>query len=259
MLGYDTSCTWTLTAMLLQVPGGVGAWLWLVLAASSAVMAIPTAHNATSSVTAASQVSPTPALEPRQDTGAAGGVTITEPPQTAQASFYKIAPHVSVTFGWSFTSLDKKPDKLFVVASCSKNGNTYPIAGEPSGLPGDATDVTWYPYGYHRTAPAHGQPDLVAATYRLMVYDQAGPSAVPKSGGFMPNSNVQFSLYFPLSYTPLSGACDWSYLLTQSGSAAPAVAPRPLQLTRVRAAHALPSWHHSLLRPSRRSSGCNVF
>ena len=44
----------------------------------------------------------------------AGGLTITEPAQTAQASYYKIAPHETITFGWNFTSLKATPTRLYL-------------------------------------------------------------------------------------------------------------------------------------------------
>lgn len=135
----------------------------------------------------------------------AGGLTVTLPAQTADESYYKIAPHETVTFGWSFTSLKTKPNKLFVMASCSQNGYTYPIAPSPDGIPGDATSVTWYPYGYRLSAQANGQPDLAVAKYRLLIYDENGPSAPAKGGHFSPNNGVQFAMYFPQAYTPLAG------------------------------------------------------
>lgn len=135
----------------------------------------------------------------------AGGLSITEPAQTAQASYYKIAPHETITFGWEFTSLTATPSRLYVVASCSKNGNTYPIAPSPSGIPGDARSVTWYPYGYRMDAQKHGDPDLVADKYRLIIYDDKGPTGVAKGGEFQANNMAEFSMYFPKKYTPLSG------------------------------------------------------
>ncbi|KAI3626330.1 hypothetical protein CBS9595_001691 [Malassezia furfur] len=137
----------------------------------------------------------------------AGGLTVTQPAQTADESYYKIAPHETVTFGWSFTSLKTQPDRLFVVASCSQNGYTYPIAPSPQGIPGDATSVTWYPYGYRLSAQANGQPDLAAAKYRLVIYDEEGPSAAARGGRFSPNNAVEFAMYFPQAYTPLA---EWN-------------------------------------------------
>lgn len=156
----------------------------------------------------ASPSAPTPtSLHARDDNDrlAAGGLRITLPAVTAQPSYYKIAPHESVTFGWQFTSLSKTPDRLYVMASCQANGNTYPIAPSPSGIPGDATQVTWYPYGYHLDAQAQGLPDLAGATYRLLIFDDKGPDGVPKGGEFQANNMAQFAMYFPQAYTPLAG------------------------------------------------------
>lgn len=151
--------------------------------------------------------SPTPAPGParvaRGNKDAAGGLTVTEPAQTADPSYYKIAAHETITFGWSFTSLSKTPKHLYVIASCSSNSNTYPIAPSPTGIPGTATEVKWYPYGYGKSAHAQGNPDLVAGKYRLIIYGDQGPSAVPSAGELTPNNHVEFSLYYPRAYTPL--------------------------------------------------------
>lgn len=160
-------------------------------------------------VVCATTPAPTRTLAVRgdEDKLPAGGLTITEPAQTAQASYYKIAPHETITFGWNFTSLKATPTRLYVVASCSKNGNTYPIAPSPQGIPGDATSVTWYPYGYHIDAQKNGDPDLVVDKYRLMIYDEKGPGGLANGGEFQPNNMAEFSMYFPMKYTPLSGTC----------------------------------------------------
>ncbi|WFD25568.1 hypothetical protein MNAN1_000528 [Malassezia nana] len=165
---------------------------------------------AAAGVLATSAPTPTPTLAPRGEDDSqmpAGGITITEPAVNAASSYYKIGPHVSVTFGWSFTSLTATPSRLFVAASCSQNGVTYPIAPSPSGIAGDATQITWYPYGYHLDALQQGRPDLIAAKYRLIVYDEKGPDGAAKGGEFQPNNQAEFALYFPQHYTPLS---DWT-------------------------------------------------
>ncbi|PKI85560.1 hypothetical protein MVES1_000504 [Malassezia vespertilionis] len=152
----------------------------------------------------AAVAAPTLSARGADDDKPAGGLTVTHPPQTDQLSYFKIAPHVSVTFGWSYTSLSTTPEKLYIVASCSQNGNTYPIAPSPAGIPATQTSVTWYPYGYRTQALAQGLPDLDGAKYRLMIYDDNGPDAVPLGGHFAPNNAVEFSLYYPKHYTPLS-------------------------------------------------------
>ena len=198
--------------------------VWVVLAAYAAAGASGPAVKRDALENSAPDVQATAAREPTRtprappsstmtlvpraddDADAKGGITVTDPPQTADPSFYKIAAHESVTFGWQFTSLEETPSKLYVVASCSSNSNTYPIAPSPAGIDGKATNVTWYPYGYGKSAQANGQPALVAGKYRLVVYDDRGAGAAIKPGGvFNPNNEVEFSLYYPKAYTPLAG------------------------------------------------------
>ncbi|CAO1622280.1 unnamed protein product [Parajaminaea phylloscopi] len=131
---------------------------------------------------------------------AAGGITITQPAQTADPSYYKIAPGVNVTFAWNFTSVLSYPASLTVQAFCTSNSNTYPIAT----LPGTATEAIWNPYQYSATAAAAGQPALVQETYRLQVIDERGLGVGASPGLFQPNQKVRFALYIPQSYTPLS-------------------------------------------------------
>ena len=185
---------------------------------TGAARVTPTAHSLSQTSTAV----PTAPIAIRADDDnnrlPAGGLSITEPAQTAQASYYKIAPHETITFGWEFTSLTATPSRLYVVASCSKNGNTYPIAPSPSGIPGDAKSVTWYPYGHRMDAQKRGDPDLVADKYRLIIYDDKGPTGVAKGGEFQANNMAEFSMYFPKKYIPLSGTshnCTTPYSRTR--------------------------------------------
>ncbi|WFD33962.1 hypothetical protein MCUN1_000790 [Malassezia cuniculi] len=173
---------------------------------ASATGAVPAAAaDAQAKAEAKAKATATATRHVPRATNEAGGLTVTEPAQTADPSYYKIAAHETITFGWSFTSLTKTPNKLYVVASCSANSNTYPIAPSPAGIDGTATQVQWYPYGYGLTAHAQGNPDLVAGKYRLIIYgDDTGPSGVPKAGELTPNNQVEFSLYYPKPYTPLA-------------------------------------------------------
>ncbi len=88
---------------------------------------------------------PTPTVSVAQ-TAAAGGLLFTQPPQTAAASYYKIAPSNLVTFGWNFTSVVVYPTSLTVKAYCASNGNTYPVGptGANGVLAGTATQVFHY-------------------------------------------------------------------------------------------------------------------
>ncbi|PWN37151.1 uncharacterized protein FA14DRAFT_112196, partial [Meira miltonrushii] len=132
---------------------------------------------------------------------AAGGITITQPQQTAAQSYYKIAQGISVTFGWNFTSVLRYPSSFVVQAYCSENHNTYTIA---SSLAGTATAVTWAPYDFDQSAIQLGQPQLIQATYRLQIFDERGLSVGLQPGLFQPNTKVEFALYQPKPYTPIS-------------------------------------------------------
>ncbi|SPO41485.1 uncharacterized protein PSFLO_06967 [Pseudozyma flocculosa] len=134
---------------------------------------------------------------------AAGGITITNPVQTADASYYKIASGVSVTFAWNFTSVIQYPSRLTVQAYCSDNAYTYQIG--PTDLPGTATSVVWSPYDYSMSAAANPSlPQLVQATYRLQIFDERGLGVGASPGLMAPNTRVTFALYNPQAYTPLA-------------------------------------------------------
>ncbi|KAI5117822.1 hypothetical protein M0805_003300, partial [Coniferiporia weirii] len=137
-------------------------------------------------------------------TAAAGGLTFTQPPQTADASFYKIASDSPITFGWNFTALIVTPTHLTVSAVC-ENGNTYPVGPTDGIIPGTATQVIWDVYSYQQANPS--QP-LAVATYTLSIWDDRGPAATIAGGYLSPNSNLRFALYTPQPYTPL--ASGWT-------------------------------------------------
>jgi hypothetical protein len=99
------------------------------------------------------------------------------------------------------------PTSLTVIASCSDNGNTYPVgptnaAGEVENvIPGSATEIVWSPYDYEQNKQ---NTPLAAATYRLQIFDERGTAAAQAGGRFSPYSGMQFALYFPQTYVPLS-------------------------------------------------------
>ncbi|EIW72202.1 hypothetical protein M231_06171 [Tremella mesenterica] len=141
-------------------------------------------------------------------TAAAGGVYVTQPPTTASASYYKIASEENITFGWNLTSLYVQPKSLTVIASCSANGNTYPVGptgGTGNVLPGNATQVIWNPW---QAEQVPGATPFAQATYVLKIWDERGPG-VPVKGGYLSDySGTQFAMYRPGSYTPL--ASGWT-------------------------------------------------
>jgi hypothetical protein len=144
-------------------------------------------------------------------TAAAGGITITQPPQTA-TSFFKIAPGQLITFGWNFTSVLATPTHLTVSAVCD-NGNTYPVGPTDGVIAGTATNVVWDPYAYDQANPS--QP-LAQAGYTLRVWDDRGPGA-PRRGGYMQENNaLRFALYTPQDYTPLNSGTSKFFDATDS-------------------------------------------
>jgi len=132
-------------------------------------------------------------------TAPAGGLLITQPPQTA-TSFFKIAPSQPITFGWNITSLIVTPTHLTVSAVC-ENGNTYPVGPTDGIIPGTATQVVWDLYSYQQANPSK---PLAQAGYTLSVWGDQGPTAVRRPGYLQPNSGLRFALYTPEAYTPLA-------------------------------------------------------
>lgn len=164
--------------------------------------------------------SPSPAAPPSSTssvvlipaTAAAGGISMTQPPQTA-TSFYKIAPSQVITFGWNMTSVISTPTHLTVSAVCD-NGNTYPVGPTDGIIPGTATQLTWDIFSYQQNNP---NVPLAQGTYTLNIWDERGPGAVRRGGFLSPYNGLQFALYIPQSYTPLaSGKSDFVFLLAKS-------------------------------------------
>ncbi|KAG1886187.1 hypothetical protein F4604DRAFT_1725083 [Suillus subluteus] len=137
---------------------------------------------------------------PTIPTGAQPGIiTITMPPIQSN-SYYKIAPSEYVTFGWNFSSLVVTPTAL-TVAAVGANGNTYPVGPTDGVIPGTAQSVVWYPYGYQTANPSL---PLAQESYTLHIWAQGGPSAFPSPGYLEPNSELEFAMYTPQAYTPLT-------------------------------------------------------
>ncbi|KIL00805.1 hypothetical protein PAXRUDRAFT_821256 [Paxillus rubicundulus Ve08.2h10] len=131
--------------------------------------------------------------------GEPGMIVFTQPPLQS-TSFYKIAPGEYVTFGWNFTYLAVTPSAITVSAVC-ENGNTYPIGPTNGVIAGNAQSVVWYPYGYQTANPSL---PLAQASYTLHIWGDGGESAIPTPGYLEPNSQLQFSLYTPQPYIPLT-------------------------------------------------------
>ncbi|THH08742.1 hypothetical protein EW146_g8899 [Bondarzewia mesenterica] len=140
-------------------------------------------------------------------TAAAGGLTITSPPQTSVA-FFKLAPSQPITFAWNFTSLYSTPAHLTLSAVCD-NGITYPVGPTDGIIPGTATSVVWDAWGFQESNPASPLPQ---ATYTLNIFDERGPGVARAPGLFSPNNNLKFALYTPQPYTPISSG-EYFYVL----------------------------------------------
>ena len=170
--------------------GGNGGNTAQASAAQSSAAAAPAASSAASSSISIPQGA------------AAGGLTVTDPAQTADASYYKIAQGVAVTFGWNLTSLVITPASLTVAAVNSAQSNTVTLGV----VPGSATAITWSPWEINEAAARSGGVALAQATYRLQIYDERGlGGATNQAGIFNPNEKVQFALYIPQPYTSLAG------------------------------------------------------
>ncbi|KAG8761585.1 hypothetical protein FRC14_002772 [Serendipita sp. 396] len=148
---------------------------------------------------AASSSTTTPPVE---QTGAAGLLSFTQPPQTAALSYYKIAPSNSITFGWNFTSMAVWPEHLTVKAFCSANGNTYMVGAGT--IDGQATQVIWDPWAYEQQP---GVTSLAAAEYTIRIHDERGEGAGILGGHLTPYTGTRFSLYRPEKATPIE---SWS-------------------------------------------------
>ncbi|KDQ60356.1 hypothetical protein JAAARDRAFT_174418 [Jaapia argillacea MUCL 33604] len=150
-------------------------------------------------------------------TAPAGGLTITQPPQTA-TSYYKLAPNNLITFAWNFTYLISTPAHLTVSAVCD-NGNTYPVGPTNGIIPGAATSVVWDPYAYNQ---ANLATPLVQGSYTLNIWDERGPGSAREPGKLAPNSALQFALYTPQGYTPIASGWQCGTCSSASLAAHPA-------------------------------------
>ena len=159
----------------------------------------------------------------------AGVLSFTQPPQTAAASYYKIAANNPITFGWNFTYLVQTPTRLTVSAFCSSNGNTYPVGPTDGVIEGAATQVIWDAYAYEQR---QGAVPLAQAEYTLFINDERGPNSGLHAGLLTPNSGMKFSLYRPREYVPLESAYSLMISLRLLDDANTALPPR-LELPRL--------------------------
>ena len=129
----------------------------------------------------------------------AGQLVLTQPIPTI-TSFYKIAPGSQITFGWNFSYILATPTHLTVSAACA-GGNTYPVGPTDGIIPGTATQVVWDIYSYQVNHPGTPLPQAVC---NLRICDERGFGVVNRPGYLTPNTGLQFALYKPDAYTPIS-------------------------------------------------------
>lgn len=168
------------------------AWILLLLLVQVVILPARSQHQNDGSGSGSTSIS-IPASAPD------GGISMTQPAQTGDASFYKIASGEKITFGWNYTSVIITPSTLQISAFCSANAVTYNLGGVSSG----ATEFVFDPGQYNQQAPHSQLPQLMQASYRLMI---SNPDVTaPGPGVVASNSKVTFAMYKPQAYTPLSG------------------------------------------------------
>ncbi|KAK8195093.1 hypothetical protein HDK77DRAFT_424643 [Phyllosticta capitalensis] len=129
-----------------------------------------------------------------------GGISMITPAATDQSSFYKIGDWVS--FAWNYTSLSVTPKAINVLASCSKNQETYTLA---TNMSVEKTGMVYWDTGeYQKTATK----SLIMETYTLVIYDADSSVSATAAPGYLSVADTfYFGMYLPQPYTPRS---EWS-------------------------------------------------
>lgn len=143
----------------------------------------------------------------------AGGISMITPAATDSSQYYKIGDWVS--FAWNYTSLSATPSAINVLASCSKNQETYTLAQNMSVH--ETNMVFWDTGEYQKTATK----SLIQETYTLIVYDAGSSISATAAAGYLGVANTfQFAMYSPQPYTPRSGEFDlFCFFFPHSGLA----------------------------------------
>ncbi|KAF2209563.1 hypothetical protein CERZMDRAFT_4262, partial [Cercospora zeae-maydis SCOH1-5] len=125
----------------------------------------------------------------------AGGVSMITPnPMTTQ--YYKIQDYI--TFAWNYTSLSVTPSAIDVLASCSKNQQTYTLA---MNLTVEETQsFTWDTGAFQASATV----PLLTETYTLIIHDAAKDVTDRAQAGYLGTyDQFTFGMYTPQPYTPM--------------------------------------------------------
>jgi len=131
------------------------------------------------------------------------------PSSTQYSNCLSLSPPVwnlpSPTLTAHSAHLSVTPTHLTLIASCSANGNTYPIGptSSPSNtIPANTSSILWNPWQWEQIP---GAIPFAEATYVLKIWDERGPGVGVKGGYLSPYSGMEFAMYRPASYTPISG------------------------------------------------------
>ncbi|KAI5460039.1 hypothetical protein BGZ63DRAFT_389373 [Mariannaea sp. PMI_226] len=139
----------------------------------------------------------------------AGSVAILTPKTTAQPTpLYKIGDFV--TFGWNYTGLQGTPTAIDVLVSCSEVTETWTLTQNMS----FATKVS-YVWDTNKDGDVAHKP-LGVQLYTLVIKDSDAAISDRADPGYLDTfSGLQFGLYTPQPYTPLS---DWKCVGCNAGS-----------------------------------------
>lgn len=125
----------------------------------------------------------------------AGGVSMITP-NALTTKYYKIQDYI--TFAWNYTSLSVTPSAIDIMASCSKNQETYTLAMNVSVQ--ETQSFTWDTGAFQASATV----PLLTETYTLLVYDAAGAVTDRAQAGYLaPYNQFTFGMYSPQAYTPM--------------------------------------------------------
>ena len=139
-------------------------------------------------------------------TAAAGAISMTQPPQLAAPSFYKIFPNNPVTFGWNYSYLSVQPKTLFISAYCDQYKVTYPVGNPEGTLAGAPTQVVWDLYAAEQQP---GARKFAEAEYTLRIHDERGDGVQARGGYLSPYSGLKFGIYSAKPAVPLESESPW--------------------------------------------------
>jgi len=126
-----------------------------------------------------------------------GGVSMITPNAMSPASYYKIQDQI--TFAWNYTSLERNPSAVDVMATCTANNALYTIAVNETWE--QVQTIVWDTGKYQAT----GTIPLLTETYTLIIHDAAKDESATASPGYMGTwKQFTFGMYSPQPYTPMA-------------------------------------------------------